>query len=148
MNKKRKDIHLAIVASQYRPEVTENLIKNCLQTLKEHAVDEEQIHIFRVPGSLEIPLVAKKLAQKKIYKAIITFGAVVKGRTYHFEQVANECVKGCMKVSYDYEIPVIFEVLCVYDLKDALKRTKGKLDNRGVEGAKTALKMIELLQRL
>lgn len=90
----------------------------------------------------------KKLAQKKKYDAIVAFGAVLRGKTYHFEQVANECIKGCMKVSYDFEIPVIFEVLCVYNLKDATQRSTGTKDNRGVEGALTALKMIGLLSAL
>lgn len=146
--KTNKTIHLAIISSTYRPEVTQNLVRNCVKTLKEEGLADEQIKIVSVPGSLEIPLIAKKLAQRKKYDALIVFGAVLKGKTYHFEQVANECVRGCMNVSYDYEIPVIFEVLCVYDFKDAIERATGKEDNRGVEGALTALKMIELIKSL
>lgn len=146
--KTNKTIHLAIISSTYRPEVTQNLVRNCVKTLKEEGLADEQIKIVYVPGSLEIPLTAKKLAQRKKYDAIIVFGTVLKGKTYHFEQVANECVRGCMNVSYDYEIPVIFEVLCVYDFKDAIERATGKEDNRGVEGALTALKMIELIKSL
>ena len=146
MNK--KDIRLAIIASSYRPEVVESLIKHCFKTLKKNSIDKDKIDIVRVPGSLEIPLVAKKLAQKKIYDAIIAFGAIFKGKTYHFEQVANECIRGCMQVSYDFEIPVVFEVLCVYDPKDAIERATGTKDNRGVEGALTALKMVKLLKIL
>lgn len=143
-----KNIRIAIISSSYRPEVTDNLVKNCLKTLKEKGLANDQIAIFKVPGSLEIPLVAKKLAKKAIYDAVIAFGAVLKGKTYHFEQVSNEVVRGCMKVSYDFEIPVIFEVLCVYDPKDALERATSKIDNRGVEGALTAFKMIELMKQL
>lgn len=146
--KTNKTIHIAIVSSTYRPEVTQNLVRNCVKTLKEEGLADEQIKIVYTPGSLEIPLTAKKLAQRKKYDAIIVFGAVLKGKTYHFEQVANECVRGCMNVSYDYGIPVIFEVLCVYDFKDAIERATGKEDNRGVEGALTALKMIELIKSL
>lgn len=146
--KKIKDIKIAIVSSTYRPQVTESLIKNCIVTLKKKGIVDKQIEIFRVPGSLEIPLVAKKLAQKRIYDAIIVFGAVFKGKTYHFEQVAIECARGCMRVSYDCEIPVIFEVLCVYDPKDAIERATGKKDNRGVEGALSALKMIEIMSNI
>lgn len=146
--KQIKDIKIAIIFSSYRPEVTDNLLKNCIDTLYEKELTKKQIDIIKVPGALEIPLVSKKLAQKKIYDAIIVFGAVYKGKTYHFEQVANECVRGCMNVSYDYEIPVIFEVLCVYDQKDAIERAKGTEDNRGIEGALTALRMIELLPKL
>ena len=110
-----------------------------------------------MPGSWEIPLAAKKLAKKGGVDAIITFGAIVKGNTYHFEQIANECARGCMEVSLEYEIPVIFEVLAVYDLKDALERaTRNKENeqsssgeqNKGVEAAKTCLEMIRLMRKV
>ena len=124
------------------------MVSHCVKTLKGKGVKKNQIDLFKVPGSLEIPLVAKKLAKKKTYDAIIVFGAVFKGKTYNFEQVANECVKGCMRVSYEYEIPVIFEVLCIYDPQDAIARATGRENNRGVEGALSALHMIKLSHRL
>lgn len=146
--KLNKTIHIAIISSTYRPEITESLVHHCVKTLEEKGITKRQLKIVYVPGSLEIPLIAKKLAQTKKYDAIIVFGAVLRGKTYHFEQVANECIRGCMQVSYDYEIPVIFEVLCVYDPKDAIKRATGKKDNRGVEGALIALKMIEVMSKI
>lgn len=139
---------LAIIASQYRLDVSKSLVENCLKTLKEKGVAETWVDVFWVPGALEIPLLAKKLAQKGKYQALIVFGAVFKGQTYHFEQVANECIRGCMNVAYDFELPVIFEVLCVYDPEDAIERAKGTKDNRGVEGAITALKMIDSLKKI
>lgn len=145
---KKKDIRIAIVSSTYRPEITDSLVAHCVRTLQKKGLAKKQMEIIYVPGALEIPLVAKKLAKKKKYDAIIAFGAVLKGKTYHFEQVANECVRGCMNVSYAFEVPVIFEVLCVYDPKDALTRATGKEDNRGVEGALSALRMIEIMQKL
>lgn len=144
----KKNIHIAIVSSIYRPEITRPLVTHCVRTLKEKGLTDQQITVVYVPGSLEIPLVAKKLAKTKKYDAIIAIGCVLKGKTYHFEQVADACVRGCMQVSYEYEIPVIFEVLCVYDLNDARERATGKEDNRGVEGALTALKIIELLRKI
>ena len=146
--KKIKEIKIAIVSSSFRKEVTDNLEKNCLKTLKANGVRSSQIDIFSVPGSLEIPLVVKKLAKKGIYDAIIAFGAIVKGKTYHFEQIANECVRGCMDISLQYEIPVIYEVLAVYDLKDALLRATRKKENKGVEAALTALEMIRILSKI
>lgn len=143
-----KDIRIAIVSSSFRKEVSDNLEKNCLSTLKSKGLRENQVEIFRVPGSLEIPLIAKKLAKKGRYDAIITFGAILKGKTYHFEQLANECIRSCMDVSLRYEIPVIFEVLAVYDMKDAIERATRKKENKGVEGALTALKMIDLMAKL
>ena len=143
-----KDIKIAIVSSSFRKEVSENLEKHCLATFREKGLKPGQVKIFRVPGSLEIPLVVKKLAKSGKYNAIIAFGAIVKGQTYHFEQIANECIRGCMDASWQYEIPVIFEVLAVYDLKDAIKRTIRKEENKGVEAAETALAMIGLMQKL
>ena len=139
---------IAIIASRYRHDISKSLVENCLKTLKEKGINENLIDIFWVPGALEISLIAKKLAKKGIYNSIIVFGAVFKGKTYHFEQVANECIRGCMNVSYEFEIPVVFEVLCVYDLKDAIERSQGTEDNRGAEGALTALKMIELMNKI
>ena len=142
------DIHIAIVSSSFRKEISDHLEKNCLSTLKTKGLAESQIDIFHVPGSLEIPLIAKKLSKKSKYDAIITFGTILKGKTYHFEQIANECIRSCMDVSLQYEIPVIFEVLAVYDMKDAIERATRKKENKGVEGALTALKMIDLMAKL
>ncbi len=141
---KTKKLNIAIICGAYWQEITDKLLKSCLQTLKEKGLFGKQVEIFEAPGALEIPLLAKKLAKKRKYNALIALGAVLKGKTYHFEQVARECVKGCMRVSYDYEIPVVFEVLCVYNEKDAKERAA----KRGQEAALTALKMIKVLECL
>ncbi|MDE2312048.1 MAG: 6,7-dimethyl-8-ribityllumazine synthase [Patescibacteria group bacterium] len=143
-----KKIRVAIVSSTFRREVSDNLEKNCLKTFAKNGVAKSQVKIYRVPGSLEIPFVVKKLARSKKFDAIITFGAIVKGKTYHFEQIANECVRGCMDASWQYEIPVIFEVWAVYDLKDAIQRATRKTENKGVEAALTALAMIKLMHEV
>ncbi|HSW87778.1 MAG TPA: 6,7-dimethyl-8-ribityllumazine synthase [Candidatus Saccharimonadales bacterium] len=146
--KQPKDINIAIISSSFRKEVTDNLEKHCLDTFAKNGIKDKQITIVHVPGSLEIPLIAKKLAKQHIYDAIITFGAIVKGKTYHFEQIANECARGCMEVSLEYEIPIIFEVLAVYDLQDAVDRATRESENKGQEAALTALQMINLLESL
>lgn len=146
--KQIKDIKIAIVSSSFRKVVADNLEKNCLKTFKNKGLTESQTSIFRVPGSLEIPLIVKRLAKKGTYDAIITFGAILKGKTYHFEQIANECIRGCMDVSWQYEIPVIFEVLTVYDIEDAIERATRNQENKGVEAALTALEMIKLLSKI
>jgi 6,7-dimethyl-8-ribityllumazine synthase len=138
-------IKLAIVSSSFRAEVADNLETNCLKTLEARGVSKDQVTIVRVPGALEIPLIVKQLAKQQQFDAIITFGAIVKGKTYHFEQIADECIRGCMDVSWQYDVPVIFEVWAVYDLKDALERATRKEENKGVEAAETALRMIELM---
>lgn len=142
--KQIKEIRIAIVSSSFRKEVADNLEKHCVATLKEKGLKTGSIKVFRVPGSLEIPLVVKKLAKKGVYDAVITFGAILKGKTYHFEQIADECIRGCIDVSWQYEIPVVFEVLAVYDIKDATERATRK----GIEAALTALEMIKLLSKI
>lgn len=146
--KNTKKIRIAIVESSFRKEVTDALEKNCIKTLIAKGVVRENVTVYRVPGALEIPIVVKKLAQKKQFDAIITFGAILKGKTYHFKQVANECIRGCMDVSWQYQIPLIYEVMAVYDLKDAMERATRKEENKGVEAALTALSMIEILNNL
>ena len=146
--KNKKDIRIAIVSSSFRPEVTNPLEKHCLSTLAREGVAKKQLTLVRVPGAFEIPLAAKRLAQKGTYDAIIVFGAIYKGKTYHFEQIAGECSRGCMDVSLRYEIPVVFEVLAVYDPKDAVERATRKVENKGVEAAYTALAMIKLLKTI
>lgn len=140
--KKIDEIRIAIVSSNFRKEVADNLEKHCIATLSIKGVKADQIDRFRVPGSFEIPLMVKKQAKKGIYDAIITFGAIVKGDTYHFEQIANECARGCMEVALQFEVPVIFEVLAVYKLKDAIERATRSKENKGAEAALTALEMI------
>lgn len=146
--KKNKDITIAIISSSFRSEVSRALEKHCAATLKRKGIEESHIEIFKVPGAMEIPLAAKALAEKGEYDALITFGAIVKGDTYHFEQIANECASGCMDVSLAYRIPVIFEVLAVYDIKDALLRATRRKENKGVEAAETALSMVHFLSSL
>lgn len=145
--KKVTSIRIAIVSSSFRAEVADNLEKHCIRTLQKKGLKEQQITIARVPGALEIPLLVKRLAKTKQYDAIITFGAILKGKTYHFEQIADECIRGCMDVSWQYEIPVIFEVLAVYNLKDAMDRATRSMENKGVEAAISALDMVELVDK-
>lgn len=139
---------IAIVSSSFRQEVANNLEKNALKTFEKNGVSKEQIKIVRVPGSLEIPLAVKKLAKSGEYQAIITFGAIVKGQTYHFEQISNECARACMDISLQYELPVIFEVWSVYKLEHAIERATRKKENKGVEAAETALAMIKTLEKI
>ncbi len=146
--KKKNKIKIGIIGTSFRKPVTSELEKRCIATLLAHGVLKKNITIARVPGALEVPLVAKKMAKQKKYNALIALGAIVKGKTYHFEQIANECSRGCMEVSLQYEIPIIFEVLAVYRLSDAWERATGKQENKGVEAAETALAMIKLMSQL
>ena len=136
---------IAIVRAQFNGPLTENLEKHCLATLLEHGVKKDQILQFQVPGSLEIPIVAQNIAKAKKADIIIALGVVIKGDTYHFEIVANECARGCMDVALKYNVPIIFEVIPVYNLAQAKKRTGANNQNKGREAALAALKMLNVM---
>ena len=146
--KRIQDIHIGIISSSFREDVTVELEKRCVKRLLKRGLSRRQIRIVRVPGSFEIPLVAEKMAQQGTYDALIVFGAIVKGKTYHFEQIANECARACMDISLAHGIPVIYEVLAVYDAADALERATRVRENKGVEAAETALAMIKTISSL
>lgn len=131
-------INLAIIKSEYNKEITDGLLKKCLETLFKRGVKKKDIDIVNVPGAFEIPLAAKKLAKKKKYDALIALGCVIKGDTDHFELVVNECARGVMNVMLEYETPIIYEVLACYNEKDARKRIR-----KGEEAAYTALEILK-----
>lgn len=143
-----KQLRIGIIGTSFREDVTRELEKRCVATLMARGVLKSHITMVRVPGALEVPLIAKKMAKRKKYDVLITFGAIVKGKTYHFEQISNECARGCAKVALQYEIPVIFEVLSVHRLADAMERATRKEENKGVEAAETALEMIKLMSQI
>ena len=136
---------IAIVRAQFNADFTESLEKHCLATLLEHGVKKGQILQFQVPGSLEIPIIAQNIAKAKKANIIIALGVVIKGDTYHFEIVANECARGCMDVALKYNVPIIFEVIPVYNLAQAKKRAGNNNQNKGREAALAALKMLNVM---
>ena len=144
--KPANEIKIAIVSGAFWEEIVMNLEQHCVSTLEKKGVNKENIKIVRVPGSFEIPLMVKKLAKENKYDAIVTFGAIHKGKTYHFELIANECARACMNLGLEFNIPVIFEVLAVYNIQDAYDRSTQTKENRGIEAANAAWKMIEVME--
>jgi len=100
------------------------------------------------PGSWEIPLIAQTVAKTKKYDAIVAFGVIIKGDTYHFDMIANECTRALMQLSLDYSIPVAIEVLAVNNLKQAQERASQNEQNKGIEGALAALKTLQTLHNI
>ena len=139
--------NIAIVRAQFNAPLTESLEKHCLATLLDHGLKKDQILMFQVPGSLEIPIVAQNIASAKKTDIIIALGVVIKGDTYHFEIVINECARGCMDVALKYNIPIIFEVIPVYNLAQAKKRAGNNNQNKGREAALAALKMLQVISQ-
>ena len=137
---------IAIVAARFNDFITKALLEACLKELHRQGLGDSQIPIVWVPGSFEIPLTALKFAQRKDIDAVIGLGAVIRGETYHFEVVANECSRGMMQVALMTGKPVIMGVLTTDTVGQAQARAGGKAGNKGQDCACSALEMIALLK--
>lgn len=142
-----KPYKFAIILSRYNDDIGKELLKNTMDTLLKHGTRERHIELFRVPGALEIPVVANALALKDKFDAIICLGVVIKGETPHFELVARECYRGLMDISLCSDTPIIFGVLTTNNLRQAQDRASKKKLNKGKEYAESAIEMAMLLRR-
>ena len=138
----------ALLVARFNSFVVESLLEGAIDALKRHGADEKDLHVVRVPGAFEMPLVAQRLAASGNYDAIIALGAVIRGGTPHFEYVAGECTKGLAQVGMQHDIPVAFGVLTVDTIEQAIERAGPKAGNKGVEAALSAIEMVNLLREL
>ena len=134
-----------IVIGRFNELIGSKLLEGAIDALKRHGLSEESIDVAWVPGAFEIPFIAKKMADSKKYDAIITLGAVIRGNTPHFDYVAGEVSKGVAQVGLNSSIPVIFGVLTVDSIEQAIERAGTKSGNKGSEAAKTAIEMVNLI---
>ena len=145
------NVRMAMVIGRFNDLVTEKLISGCQDCLKRHGIDIEpdsgQIDYVWVPGSYEIAMVARQLAFSGRYSAVICLGAVIKGQTPHFDYVASEAAKGIAAASFQSGVPVIFGVLTVDTMQQALERA-GIKSNLGWNYAMSAIEMASLMQQL
>jgi len=144
-------MRIAIVAGRFNDHITTPLLDGARATLAKAGLDDVPVHW--VPGAFEIPLVAQRLATTGACDAVICLGAVIRGDTPHFDYVAGECAAGIMRVSLDTDVPVVFGVLTVDDLDQALARCGGTAHNgvavnKGEESAATAVEMVSLLRQI
>ncbi len=143
-----KGLKFGLVVSRFNEFITKKLLDGAQDALLRHGVDQEDIEIAWVPGSFEIPLIAKKLAQTKRYDAVICLGAVVRGGTPHFEYIAAEVSKGIAKVGLETGLPVIYGVITADTLEQAIERAGTKMGNKGFDAAVTAIEMANLLKSI
>lgn len=139
---------IAIVAGRFNEIITNKLLGGAIDAFKRHGGDEKDIDLAWVPGSFEIPLVAKKMAESKKYDAVICLGAVIRGATAHFEMVANETTKGIAAAGLQTGVPIIFGVLTTDNIEQAVERAGSKAGNKGFEAATTAIEMVNLLKQI
>ena len=148
-NKPCRDGKFAIVVSRFNSLICERLVEGAIDTLKrEGEVKEENITLVRVPGAIEIPVVCEKLAKAGKVDAIIALGCVIRGATYHFEVVANECAKGLTQVTLQTGMPIANGVLTVDTLEQAVERAGSHAGNKGAEAASSALEMVNVINQI
>ena len=135
---------IGIVVARWNPDITSALYPGALETLKHHGVQEEDIVLYKVPGSFELPLGAQWLMEREEFDAVLCLGCVIQGETRHFDFICDAVSKGIMDLNLKYSKPVLFGVLTTENQEQALDRAGGKHGNKGTEAAITALQMIGL----
>jgi 6,7-dimethyl-8-ribityllumazine synthase len=138
----------AIVAARFNRLVVDALVAGALEGLQRHGVRDEAVDVVWVPGSLEIPVIARRLAASGGYVAVLCLGAVLRGETDHYDHVAGQAAAGVAQASLTTGVPVIFGVLTCDTLEQALHRAGGKSGNKGYEAALAAIEMANLSKRL
>jgi 6,7-dimethyl-8-ribityllumazine synthase len=138
----------AVVAARFNQSVVDHLVEGAKEGFKSSGVAQESIDLIWVPGSFEIPLVAKRLAASGKYLAVVCLGAVIRGDTDHYEYVAGEAARGIAQASMTTGVPVIFGILTCATEEQALDRAGGKEGNKGYDAALAAIEMANLLQQL
>ena len=138
----------AIVVARFNSFIVDSLQAGAIDALIRHGVSEKNITIIKVPGAFELPMIAKQAASSGKFSAIIALGAVIRGSTPHFDYVAGECAKGLGQVGMTHDLPVVFGVLTVDTIEQAIERAGTKAGNKGADAAMTALELCSLLRKL
>lgn len=143
-----KGLKFGIVISRFNDFITSKLLEGAKDALLRHGAKEEDIDVVKVPGSFEIPIIAKKMALKQMYNAIICLGTVIRGATPHFEYISAEVSKGIASASMDTGVPIAFGVITCDTIEQAVERAGTKSGNKGWDAAITAIEMAQLLKKL
>ena len=141
-------LRVAVVVARFNEVVTRQLLTGALETLIRHGVRDDDISVAWVPGSFELPVVAKTLAKTGRYDAVVCLGAVIRGETGHYEMVAGQAASGTTAVSLETGVPTIFGVLTTENMDQAINRAGGKSGNVGSTAAATAIETSRLIQAI
>jgi 6,7-dimethyl-8-ribityllumazine synthase len=143
-----RGLRVAVVCARFNGAITLRLLEGALEALEAAGVDRADISVGWVPGAFEIPLLALAYADaERPYDAVVTLGAVIRGDTGHYELVAGECARGVQDVQLSTRVPVIFGVLTVNSVEQALERSAPDATNKGREAAESALAMVSVLRQ-
>ena len=141
-------LRIGVIVARFNDFLTSKLQEGAMTALTRHGVRDEDITVVSVPGSFEIPLVAKKMAESGRYEAVICLGAVIRGETGHYEHVAGEAAKGIANAAMATGVPVIFGVLTTDTVDQAINRSGGKQGNMGYNAGLTAIEMANLIRAM
>jgi 6,7-dimethyl-8-ribityllumazine synthase len=134
----------AIVASRWNELISARLVEGALDALKRLAAKDGNVHLYRVPGAFEIPLLSLRLAQSRKFDAIICLGTIIRGQTPHFDYNASEVARGISHAALTTGVPVVFGIVTADTVDQALDRAGVKLGNKGFEAAMTAVELVNL----
>ncbi|HCL81471.1 MAG: 6,7-dimethyl-8-ribityllumazine synthase [Nitrospirae bacterium GWC2_46_6] len=143
-----KGIKFGIIVSRFNDFITSRLLDGAVDALVRHGAKEDDIEVVKVPGAFEIPLVAKKMAAKGSYGAVICLGTVIRGATPHFDYVASEVSKGIASASFETGVPIAFGVITSDTIEQAVERAGTKAGNKGWDAALTAIEMAQVLKKI
>jgi 6,7-dimethyl-8-ribityllumazine synthase len=143
-----KGLRFGIVISRFNSFITDRLLEGALDALRRNGAQEDDIEIFRTPGSFEIPSVVRHLVEQKKYDAIICLGAVIRGSTPHFNYISAEVTKGIAQLSLQSSIPISFGVITADTIEQAIERAGTKAGNKGWDATLSAIEMANLYREL
>ncbi len=143
-----KGLKFAIVVSRFNHFIVDRLVEGCLDALNRHGCDTSACEIYRVPGSFELPVVVRKIAENKKFDGVIALGAVIRGATPHFDYIAAEVTKGLAQASLETIQPVAYGVITTDTIEQAIERAGTKAGNKGWEAALSAVEMANLFKKL
>jgi len=145
---KAEGLRFGIVVSRFNDFITSRLLDGALDALLRHGAAEADIDVVKVPGSFEIPVVAKRIAMKGTFDAVICLGTVIRGATPHFEYVAAEVSKGIASASMQTGVPIAFGVITSDTIEQAVERSGTKSGNKGWDAALSAIEMAQVMKKL
>jgi 6,7-dimethyl-8-ribityllumazine synthase len=141
-------LRFAIIVARFNSVVTDRLVEGCLDALRRSGANMGDVELVKVPGSWEMPVIAKALAKQQRFDAIICLGAVIRGDTPHFDYVAGQAASGLAQIAVETGVPVAFGVLTTNTVEQAVDRAGGKSGNKGFDAAMTAIEMANLLRKI
>jgi 6,7-dimethyl-8-ribityllumazine synthase len=138
----------AVVASRWNDFLTARLVEGALDALERLGASQEAVEVFKVPGSFEIPLLARKLAASGKWDALVCVGTIIRGQTPHFEYIAGEVTKGIAQAGMETGVPIVYGIVTADTLEQAIDRAGVKAGNKGFEAAMSAVELVNLYKEV